>query len=123
MEICGSISCCLLPNHFYAYLEIGDRKGHSIYSGAQLQFELGYVVQTWDNTEVARRWWTLCSKRKIQREVNGQRLCPVLLRVPKIYILAWIGLPGFEKNDQIASTGPRRFRRNHSTVSGIAIAR
>ena len=34
------------------------------------------VVQTWDDTEVARRWWTLCPKRKTQRKVDGQNLCP-----------------------------------------------
>ncbi len=32
------------------------------------------VVQTWDDTEVARRWWTLCPKRKIKREVDGVTL-------------------------------------------------
>ena len=32
------------------------------------------VVQTWDDTEVARRWWTLCPKRKVRREVDGQKL-------------------------------------------------
>ena len=32
------------------------------------------VVETWDDTEVALRWWTLCPKRKIQREVDGQKL-------------------------------------------------
>ena len=30
------------------------------------------VVAIWDDTEVARRWWTLCPQRKVQREVNGQ---------------------------------------------------
>ena len=30
------------------------------------------VVATWDDTEVARRWWTLCPQRKVKREVNGQ---------------------------------------------------
>ncbi|MEQ1826881.1 MAG: hypothetical protein ABL921_13080 [Pirellula sp.] len=32
------------------------------------------VAQTWDDTEVARRWWTLCPKRKIKRVVDGQTL-------------------------------------------------
>ena len=32
------------------------------------------VVQAWDDTEVARRWWTHCPKRKVRREVNGQKL-------------------------------------------------
>jgi hypothetical protein len=32
------------------------------------------VVQTWDDTEVARRWWTLCPKRKVRRDVDGQKL-------------------------------------------------
>jgi hypothetical protein len=32
------------------------------------------AVQTWADTEVARRWWTLCPKRKVQREVDGQKL-------------------------------------------------
>lgn len=32
------------------------------------------VVETWDNTEVARRWWTLCPKRKVKCEVDGQTL-------------------------------------------------
>jgi len=32
------------------------------------------VVQTWDDTEVALRWWTLCPKRKIKRDVGGQKL-------------------------------------------------
>jgi REP element-mobilizing transposase RayT len=32
------------------------------------------VVQTWDDTEVARRWWTLCPKRKVRREVDGLKL-------------------------------------------------
>ncbi len=30
------------------------------------------VVATWDDTEVARRWWTLCPQRKVKREMNGQ---------------------------------------------------
>ncbi len=30
------------------------------------------VVAIWDDTEVARRWWTLCPQRKVKREVNGQ---------------------------------------------------
>ena len=30
------------------------------------------VVQAWDDTEVARRWWTLCPKRKVQRELDGE---------------------------------------------------
>jgi len=32
------------------------------------------VVQTWDDTEVARRWWTICPKRKVKREIDGQTL-------------------------------------------------
>lgn len=32
------------------------------------------VVGTWDDTEVARRWWTLCPKRKVIREVMGQEI-------------------------------------------------
>ena len=32
------------------------------------------VVQTWDDTEVASRWWTLCPQRKIQREVDGRKV-------------------------------------------------
>ncbi|MCY2981530.1 MAG: hypothetical protein NTU79_22955, partial [Planctomycetota bacterium] len=30
------------------------------------------VVATWDDTEVARRWWTLCPKRKVKQEIDGQ---------------------------------------------------
>jgi hypothetical protein len=29
------------------------------------------VVATWNDTEVARRWWTLCPQRKLKRNVDG----------------------------------------------------
>ena len=32
------------------------------------------VVQTWDDTEVAVRWWMLCPKREVKRIVDGQNL-------------------------------------------------
>jgi len=32
------------------------------------------VVATWDDTEVARRWWSLCPKRKVKHEVDGQSI-------------------------------------------------
>ena len=32
------------------------------------------VVATWDDTEVARRWWALCPKRKVKQEVDGQSI-------------------------------------------------
>jgi hypothetical protein len=30
------------------------------------------VVATWDDTEVAQRWWALCPKRKVKQEIDGQ---------------------------------------------------
>ena len=32
------------------------------------------VVATWDDTEVARRWWDLCPKRKVKQEIDGQSI-------------------------------------------------
>lgn len=32
------------------------------------------VVATWDDTEVARRWWTLCPQRKLKCHVDGQNI-------------------------------------------------
>ncbi len=32
------------------------------------------VVATWDDTEVARRWWALCPKRKVKHEIDGQSI-------------------------------------------------
>ncbi len=32
------------------------------------------VVATWDDTEVARRWWALCPKRKVKDEIDGQSI-------------------------------------------------
>ena len=32
------------------------------------------VVATWDDTQVALRWWQLCPTRKVKREVDGQWL-------------------------------------------------
>ena len=32
------------------------------------------VVATWDDTEVALRWWQLCPTRKVRSEVDGQSL-------------------------------------------------
>ncbi len=29
------------------------------------------VVETWDDTQVALRWWQLCPTRKVKREVNA----------------------------------------------------
>ena len=31
------------------------------------------VVKTWDDTEVARRWWSLCPQRKIKSEIDGKK--------------------------------------------------
>jgi REP element-mobilizing transposase RayT len=31
------------------------------------------VVKTWDDTEVARRWWSLCPLRKIKSEIDGKQ--------------------------------------------------
>ena len=31
------------------------------------------VVKTWDDTEVARRWWSLCPQRKIKSEIDGTK--------------------------------------------------
>ena len=31
------------------------------------------VVKTWDDTEVARRWWSLCPQRKIKIEIDGKK--------------------------------------------------
>jgi REP element-mobilizing transposase RayT len=31
------------------------------------------VVKTWDDTEVARRWWSLCPQRKIKSELDGKK--------------------------------------------------
>ena len=31
------------------------------------------VVKTWDDTEVARRWWALCPQRKIKCEIEGKK--------------------------------------------------
>ena len=31
------------------------------------------VVKAWDDTEVARRWWSLCPLRKIKVEVDGKK--------------------------------------------------
>ena len=32
------------------------------------------VVATWDDTEVAKRWWALCPKRKVKQEIDGQSI-------------------------------------------------
>ncbi len=32
------------------------------------------VVGTWDDSEVARRWWTLCPQRKIKRVIDEQEV-------------------------------------------------
>ena len=31
------------------------------------------VVKTWDDTEIALRWWTLCPQRKIKGEIEGKK--------------------------------------------------
>ena len=31
------------------------------------------VVKTWDDTEVARRWWSLCPQRKVKSEIDGKK--------------------------------------------------
>jgi REP element-mobilizing transposase RayT len=31
------------------------------------------AVKTWDDTEVARRWWSLCPQRKIKSEIDGTK--------------------------------------------------
>ena len=31
------------------------------------------VVKTWDDTEVARRWWSLCPQRKMKSEIDGKQ--------------------------------------------------
>ena len=31
------------------------------------------VVKTWDDTEVARRWWSLCPQRKTKSEIDGKK--------------------------------------------------
>ena len=31
------------------------------------------VVATWDDTEVARRWWSLCPQRKIKSKIEGDK--------------------------------------------------
>jgi hypothetical protein len=64
------------------------------------------VVQTWDDTEVARRWWTLCPKRKVQREVDGQNLCP--------YVTFASCLRARNRNVQPSSG---RFRRDRKILS------
>jgi hypothetical protein len=32
------------------------------------------VVATWDDAEVARRWWALCPKRKVRKEIDGKEV-------------------------------------------------